>query len=95
MWKVSLLVGFCASPAVAAAGATHSTLLYWQFFPAWNDMLKGYLECDCQVNITNYRNASFEDSHVSYAVLNCLLEQFPELRKVCDPSFGLSCNSKQ
>ncbi|TQV98459.1 hypothetical protein IF1G_02539 [Cordyceps javanica] len=44
-------------------------------------MLQDYLENDCRENITNYRNASFDNSHVSYAVFDCLLEQFPEFRK--------------
>ncbi len=45
-------------------------------------MLKGYLEHDCQQQITDYRNAGFNNTHISYAVFGCLLEQFPEYRKV-------------
>lgn len=82
-WLATLVLGLCASPAVVAAKATHSTALYKQFFPAWDEMLKGYLENDCLQNITDYRNASFEDTHISYVVFGCLLEQFPEFRKVC------------
>ncbi|KGQ09468.1 hypothetical protein BBAD15_g5167 [Beauveria bassiana D1-5] len=80
MRSAALLLGLCAWPA-AAAKATHSTVLYQQFFPAWDEMLKGYLEHNCQENITNYRNASFNDTHISYAVFDCLLQQFPEFRK--------------
>lgn len=82
MWIVALLVGPWASPAAAAVKATHSTALYQQFFPAWDEMLKEYLERDCQQSITDYRNASFNNTHISYAVFDCLLEQFPEFRKV-------------
>lgn len=84
MRSAALLLGLCAWPA-AAAKATHSTVLYQQFFPAWDEMLKGYLEHNCQENITNYRNASFNDTHISYAVFDCLLQQFPEFRKVRPP----------
>ncbi|EJP70948.1 uncharacterized protein BBA_00578 [Beauveria bassiana ARSEF 2860] len=80
MRSAALLLGLCAWSA-AAAKATHSTVLYQQFFPAWDEMLKGYLEHNCQENITNYRNASFNDTHISYAVFDCLLQQFPEFRK--------------
>lgn len=82
MWLAAFAVGLWASPAAAAAQATHSTALYQQFFPAWDEMLKGYLEHDCQQQITDYRNASFNNTRISYAVFGCLLEQFPEYRKV-------------
>ncbi|OAQ95632.1 hypothetical protein LLEC1_04063 [Akanthomyces lecanii] len=81
MWLAVFVVGLWASPVAAAAKATHSTVLYQQFFPAWDEMLKEYLERDCQQNITDYRNASFNNTHISYAVFGCLLEQFPEFRK--------------
>ncbi|OAA73826.1 hypothetical protein ISF_00727 [Cordyceps fumosorosea ARSEF 2679] len=80
IWLAPLLVALWAAPT-AAAKATHATALYKQFFPAWDVMLKEYLETDCQQDITNYRNATFDNTHVSYAVFNCLLEQFPEFRK--------------
>ncbi|KAJ3492914.1 hypothetical protein NLG97_g5063 [Lecanicillium saksenae] len=80
MWLAAFLAGFYAVP-VAAANVTHSTVLYKQFFPAWDGMLKDYLETDCKKNFTNYLNVSFEDTHVSYSVLDCLLKQFPEFRK--------------
>ncbi|ATY58251.1 hypothetical protein A9K55_002916 [Cordyceps militaris] len=65
IWLAPLLIGLCGSPA-AAAQATHSTALYNQFFPAWDNMLKDYLEHNCQEVVTNYRNATFNDTHISY-----------------------------
>lgn len=80
IWLAPLLIGLCGSPA-AAAQATHSTALYNQFFPAWDNMLKDYLEHNCHEVVTNYRNATFNDTHISYEVFDCLLKQFPEFRK--------------
>ncbi|OAA58705.1 hypothetical protein ISF_06488 [Cordyceps fumosorosea ARSEF 2679] len=77
-----LVLGLCASPvAAASAQATHSTVLYQHFFPAWNPYLQGYLQDACREQITNYRNATFSDPRTSYTVLDCLLKQFPEFRK--------------
>lgn len=79
-----LLLGLCASPAIAAAvNITHSTLLYKHFFPAWNPFLQDYLQHACREQIDNYRNVTFYDPRVSYTVLDCLLKQFPEFRKAC------------
>lgn len=94
MWLLAALAMSLFALPAAAAKATHSTALYKQFFPAWDEMLKIYLENDCKENITNYRNATFEQSHVSYAVLDCLLEQFPEFRKVCSHRIPcINCSS--
>ncbi|TQV92685.1 hypothetical protein IF1G_08609 [Cordyceps javanica] len=79
---VALLLGLNVSPAAAAgAKATHSTLLYQHFFPAWNPYLQDYLQNACREQIANYRNATFSDPRTSYTVLDCLLKQFPEFRK--------------
>ena len=70
------------SADAAAADITHSTLLYKHFFPAWNPHLQDLLQHTCREQITGYRDATFSDPSMSYTVLDCLLKQFPEFRKV-------------
>lgn len=94
MTRLLLLLLAFYTVRAAAGNATHSVLLYRHFFPAWDPYLQDYIKGACKDQIADYRNATFSDPRISYTVLDCMLKQFPEFRKVrCRPPSTLTLAS--
>lgn len=73
-----LSLAFWAAPAAALE---RSMAQYQHFFPGWSPILEDVLDGECEEVMSNYNNASWENSRVSYRVLDCILNDFPEFRK--------------
>lgn len=61
--------------------AERPTYQFNKIFPAWEIRVRPLLEGNCSEAYANYRNPAEQSNLVTYLLVNCLLEEFPEYRK--------------